>query len=520
MKKINVVILGIFLLIISPKNVDAAALGITIKCSNATAGQNTSCTITGSSAEEITGFDANIGVNGATVTSVTAGSGWGSMENSNNYIAYYAQGAGKVGTFTIATINLRTATAGTATVSLSGVHFNDSTGATFNGSNKSSSFTISPVSTQAPPTSPTKPTTSPTNPATSPTRPTKAPTTKPAPATTEPPATQPAATELKLDGVKVGDFEVVAQEGKYYVTVNYDTENVNVEASANPNLTVIGGGVRTLAVGKNIVELILRNELNQSATVQVIITRPEDTNDYSTYLTDLKIVDYDFKFNKDTLEYTVYIPSTVKEVYVIAKSDNVDVSIMGDGLHSLEKGNNEIYVKVQYGDKAETNYVVHIKRSYSSIIMWGVIALLSGGLIGTIIYFSMKMKKTSVTVKEEKNKILAEANRTVAESKDNVTLNGQSVVTPTSATVSPIKNTIPNVNVSTQEKPSVHVVEKRVPTNPVAVATSTVNQAPVKQETPTQVKLVKTLERQPIKVNRTPIKTNQKQVVINTGKKN
>ena len=73
MKKINIIILGIFLLIISPKNVDAAALGITIKCSNVTAGQNTSCTITGSSAEEITGFDANIGVNGATVTSIKAG---------------------------------------------------------------------------------------------------------------------------------------------------------------------------------------------------------------------------------------------------------------------------------------------------------------------------------------------------------------------------------------------------------------------------------------------------------------
>jgi len=507
MKKINIIILGIFLLIISPKNVDAAALGITIKCSNVTAGQNTSCTITGSSAEEITGFDANIGVNGATVTSIKAGNGWASMGGSNNYVAYYAEGAGKVGTFTIATVNLSTSMAGTGTISLSNIHFNDSGGATFSGSNKNSSFSITPAATQAPPTTTV--------------RPTKPPTTKLPPATTTAPATEPVATALKLDSLKVGDFEVLEQEGKYYVTVNYDTENVNVEAFANPNLTIIGGGVRTLAVGKNVVELILRNEINQSSTVQVIITRPEDTNDYSTYLTELKLVDYDFKFNKDILEYTVYIPSTVKEVYVIAKSDNVDVSIMGDGLRSLEKGNNEIYVKVQYGDKAETNYVIHVKRSYSSIIMWGVIALLSGGLIGTIVYFSMKLKKANVTVKEEKAKILAEANRTVAESKSNVTLNGQNVVTPTSAAVSPIKNTVPNVNeTKTIEQPSVHVVEKRIPTNPVAVATSTVNQAPVKESTPTQVKLVHTLERQPIKVNRTPIKTNQKQVVINTGKKN
>lgn len=56
----------------------------------------------------------------------------------------------------------------------------------------------------------------------------------------------------------------------------------------------------------------------------------------------------------------------------------------------------------------------------------------------------------------------------------------------------------------------------------MAVATSTVN--PVQQSpnvAQTNVKVVRTLDRQPIKVNRTPIKTNgAKQVVINTGKQN
>lgn len=512
MKKLSLIIIGIFLLIIFPNKADAASLGLTFSCSNVTVGQTTTCTLKGSSGELIKGFAANISITGgASIESVSTGSGWGSMENSSSYIAYYAQGAGKTGSFNIATFNIRANSVGNVTINATGIKFDDGNDE-FNGSAARGTFVVNAAATQPPATQP---------------RPTTKPTTKPTTATpTTIPQTDPVGTELILDSVKVGDFEVQYLEGKYYVTVGYDTESVNVEAVANPNLTVIGGGVRTLAVGKNVVEIILRNELNQSATVQVIITRPEDTNNYTTYLTELKIVDYDFKFNKDTLEYTVYVPATVKELFVIAKSDNVDVNIMGDGLQSLVNGNNELHIKVQYGDKAETNYVIYIKRTYTSVIMYGVIALLSIGLIGSILYFTNKLKEKTIANKEEKNKILAMANRAVAESKDNVTLNGQSVVSPSNAATSPIVNTTPvtptTSPISQELTPTVQVVEKRVPTNPVAVATSTVN--PVQQSpnvAQTNVKVVRTLDRQPIKVNRTPIKTNgAKQVVINTGKQN
>lgn len=503
MKKLSITIIGIFLLIILPHDVDAASMNLSLNCSDTTAGKNTTCTLTGSG-NDVAGVTAQFNITNAVITSITPSGGWEAMPGNNStYIAYYTAGAAKNGTFQIATITISTSTAGKSTVTVKDVEYSEDSGKTHSASGISKSFTISPPATQPPQTQPPKPTTKATQ------RPTQ----------TQPtaPVTEPVGTELKLDTVKVGDYEVLFQEGKYYVTVDYDTESVNVEATANPNLTLIGGGVRTLAVGKNVVEIIMRNELNQSATAQIIITRPEDTNDYSTYLTELKVVDYDFTFNKDVLEYTVYVPANVKELYVIAKSDNVNVSIMGDGLQSLSNGNSDIHVKVQYGNKAETNYVIHVKRSYTSIIMWGVIATLSAGLIGSILYFTNKLKQTTIASKEEKTKILAEANRTVAESKENVTLNGQSVVSPTSAVQSPIQPRVPN----TQGQQNNQVIEKRVPTNPVAVATSTVSPTQVNTASPTQVKLVQTLDRQPIKVNRTPIKTNgARQVVINTGKNN
>lgn len=514
MKRLSITIIGIFLLILFPIKVDAASLSVSLSCSNTTAGKSTTCTLRGNATDDgITGFEAYVNITNAAITSITPGGGFEAMPGNNNtYIAYYS-GDSKVGSFTIATMTINTSSPGNANVSIPSITYVDSKGKTTSGATGTSrSFTISPAATQPPQTQAPRPTTKAT------TRATQAPT------TAQP--TAPVGTELKLDSVKVGDFEVNYQEGKYYVTVNYDTESVNVEATANPNLTLIGGGIRTLAVGKNVVEIIIRNEINQSATAQIIITRPEDTNDYSTNLSDLKLVDYDLKFNKDILEYTVYVPSNVKEVYVIAKSENVNVSIMGDGLQTLTNGNNDIHVKVQYGNKAETNYVIHIKRSYNSIIMWGVIAILSTLVIGTIFYFNDKLKKVRISNKEEKSKILAEANRTVAESKENVTLNGQSVVSPTSVSNIPVQNRVQvqaqpqrNIGQSSQNN-NTQVVEKRVPTNPVTVATSTVSPTQVSPQAPTQVKLVQTLDRQPIKVNRTPVKTNgARQVVINTSKK-
>lgn len=512
MKKLSITIIGIFLIIFCPRNVDAISLNLGLSCSNVTAGQSTTCKLTGSaSGGELTGISANISISGgASVTSVQAASGWDVLTNSPIQIYYTAGAKTFTGSFTIATFNINTTKAGSATITVSGIQYNDENYATLNGGSKSATFQVNAPTTKPPQTQAPRPTT--------------VATARPTQPTQTAPITEPVGTELKLDTVKVDDFEVMYQEGKYYVTVNYDTESVNVEATANPNLTLIGGGVRTLAVGKNVVEIIMRNELNQSATAQVIITRPEDTNDYSTYLTELKIVDYDFKFNKDVLEYTVSVPATVKEIYVIAKSDNVNVSIMGDGLHALESGTTDIHVKVQYGNKAETNYVIHVKRSYNSIIMWGVIATLSAGLIGTIVYFTNKLKENNIANREEKNKILAEANRTVAESKESAMLNGRSVVNPAvnvNPSIEPRVQAAPQTVVTANQVPSAQVVERRVPTNPTAVATSTVNPKQVSNSGNTQVKLVQTLDRQPIKVNRTQVNTNgSRQVVINTGKKN
>ena len=546
MKKYKLILFGIFLLIVCPFYVDAGSFSVNITCNNVQVGKNTTCVITGNA---ITGgasaADIQLSMSGgATIESLTPGNGWNAQENTPSSLLYVSS-RDLTGSFTIAIVNIRATSPGTATLKLTSVKIADEAYNEINIGAKQKSFTVNPLPTN--PTNQTNPTQKPTNP-TNPTSPTQKPTVpptggKPTTNTTQPntnndpyktSTTQPNTFDpnqpntttqpifdpndphqspipgLYLDSVKVGDFPVTYQNRKYYATVNYDTESVEVTATAAANIAIIGEGTRTLAVGKNVVELVIRNEYNQSLTVQVVITRPDDTNIYNTYLASLKVVGYDFNFNKDVKEYTIYVPTTVKELFVIAQSDNVDNSVMGDGLISLTKGDNNIYIKVQYGDKASSEYVIHVKRNYNSLIMLIAIGLLSAGFIGTNAYILITRIKLKKAHNDQKTQAIADANRDAVNRTNQVVVNGQNVITPGNIAnsgniVSPTNRVVPKQVVSTHQ-----------PTNPVAVATSAVatNQNPTPAPQQNQVRLVKKVVKP---VNTTPPNQANEQIIIKRG---
>lgn len=572
MKKIKYILILIIFAFVFPTMADAASsVSISVTCSNVTVGGSTTCTIRGTS-NALSTVEADISISGgATMTGISAGSGFTPLENTasgtSGRLAYLTLDD-RSGTFTIATINVQGVTAGAATLKITGVNVStDGSTAKNSVGTKQATFTVSSPQTQPPATQPpqTQPTTRATTKAT-----TKNPTTV-ATTNNQEPTTQPqTGAELVLSSVTVDDFEVTFQDGKYFATVNYDTESVEVKATASELITIIGQGTRNLAVGKNVVELVLKNELNLSTTVQVIITRPDDTNDYDTRLSSLRVVGYNLEFNKDTKEYTLTVPSTIKELYIIAESNNADVAITGAGLKVLENGENDIRVISQYGDKSSTEYVIHIKRSYNSVIMWVVMGILGTGLVGSVAFFMIDRKKLLANTAQEKNKILAEANRTAATVQENVPVNQDAKVAPAKTpvtAVSPIGATpvitpkssfespgaIPNVEavLESQPKPAMvtpkpvvvpkpaainqevpqaktqQVVETKTPTNPVAVAQSTVvpkveMPKPNINNQPHQVKVVKTnpnpSQVKTINTMNTSNNYNNDQIVINTGK--
>lgn len=256
---------------------------------------------------------------------------------------------------------------------------------------------------------------------------------------------------LKL--VRVDNYQVVYKDGKYYTTTDPLDDEVIISAIPDEGTIVIGTGTRGIAPGKNVVDLVLK-EGNETTTVQIVITRPSGVDVRDTSLTGLKIVDYEFEFDPSVTEYSISVPYTTKELYVIAKAYAEDATIGGDGLHTIiDNENNDIYVQVSYGSMAPTEYVIHVKKNYTMLILWIVIGLLSIGLIAMVIYAN-KTKKAAVSkVVAEKDAVIAEGNRAVtSEVAKDAVIGGQNLAGLTRKTVKPIQlNEIPQQQAPVQQ---------------------------------------------------------------------
>ena len=252
---------------------------------------------------------------------------------------------------------------------------------------------------------------------------------------------EPKPFEKQYPGIKllrVDDYNVVYKDGKYYATTDPLDDEVIISAIPEDGVIVLGTGVRGIATGKNVVDLILKKGTD-TVNVQVIITRPDGTDVQSTSLTSLKVVDYEFAFDPKITEYSISVPYTTKELYVIAKSLSEYATIGGDGLHTIiDNEENTIYVQVSYGSMAPTEYVIHVKKNYTMLIMWIVIGLMGAGLIAMAIYNHMNKKEAVSKVVAEKDKVIAEGNRTVTNeiAKDTV-IAGQNLGGITRKTVKP-----------------------------------------------------------------------------------
>lgn len=443
------------LALILPIEVQAAgSFRVSVKCNNVEVGNTTKCTLTGTaSGTEISSFHGKINVSGnASFESFQAGSGW-IGEGSNGVIDLYTDTM-KSNSFSIGTVTLKTTGVGSASLTVSGIEASDSNFENISGiNNATGSFKINDHTTTT--TTTKRVTTAPNNTVTERTTTT----------------TTQYISPLRLTSLTVDGFKVTKENGIYYVTVNQDTTEVNINATAEDGITIIGLGKRTLADGKNVVELVLRNSFDQTATISLIITKPNGEKEVDTKLSELKIVNYPFTFNPETLEYKVVIPYNINEIYIMAVAKDENVTIRNDGLQVLSKGDNTIVVTSTFGDLNETKYTITIKRNYNNLIFMALF-FTTGGIFIIYIFFSkLKTKK----IKDEAiNKIAEEKRETVAQSiKVNASFNGENsvgvgkrIVIPTKVVAAHTVNDAPNDEILSPNTPSPQVkVIKTINTN-------------------------------------------------------
>ena len=311
---------------------------------------------------------------------------------------------------------------------------------------------------------------------------------------------------LGIKQLYVDHYRVMYKEGKYYVTTDPNDEEVEITAEPTGNAIVLGTGTRGIAVGKNVVDLIIKEGLD-TRTVQLVITRPSDVNVGDTKLTSLKVVDKEFTFDPNVKEYTISVPYTTKELYVIAKHMSEDATIGGDGLNYISENEMEaLYIQVAYGSLPVTEYIIHIKKDYTMLILWIVIGLLVLGIIGMALYAYFNRKEAVSKVTAQKDAVIASGNRVqLNEVAKDAVIGGDRLGGLTRRTVKPTPVGEQRTVVQPSERPT---GPTPLPVKPTPVTPTPVKPVEMSTEAPQpQVRLIKKNEQpQIIPVNENPYK--------------
>ena len=206
--------------------------------------------------------------------------------------------------------------------------------------------------------------------------------------------------EEKID---FGVFSIKKYE--YEFKVLNEVENLKLNAFADENITVNITGNENLSVGENEVIIELKDENNNTNIYKLKVTRLNEGEIINNihYLKSLVIGGYQIDFNKETLNYSITIPSDINKLVINYIPEKASDTIEVIGNEDLENGSS-IKIKVIGEDKLETTYTINIIKESNN--MWlllaiGLIFILIIILIILIIIKNKKNKKPKNNIKPE-----------------------------------------------------------------------------------------------------------------------
>ncbi len=250
-----------------------------------------------------------------------------------------------------------------------------------------------------------------------------------------------------LNWVKVltddGYANVYEIDGIYYATVGFADEVVEIQGDVKGTAVLTGDGKRTLTTGRNLVLLRLANiETNEVLVYQLVIIRDDGSGVHDTSLRNLEVVGYDIDFDPTITEYTLFVPYNMTRFYVDASPNNEDMIVLGRGIYSLKKDNDDniVYVSCSYGDIQSSQYAIHIKRTYKSLIPWIIAGILLLALIGLVVYMQLSKRKMKSDLTAEKDKEVVAAKKRALVNQQvmpNMKINGSSTTDVGRRTVVP-----------------------------------------------------------------------------------
>lgn len=177
------------------------------------------------------------------------------------------------------------------------------------------------------------------------------------------------------------------------LTLNYDFGSYSLVQGSN--IMVIDGfntiqKIRVYMAGDN--TEMCNPEICSSSVITFNVTK-DSPNNADLKLKDLEVAGFDINFSNNTTKYEVTVPNKTESVYVYADYES-SVNVIGTGIIDLnEKGDTEIKVRIN-NTREEKIFTIVVKKKNPYLIFYIIIVLLIAALIGTVIYFINKSKKS------------------------------------------------------------------------------------------------------------------------------
>ena len=154
---------------------------------------------------------------------------------------------------------------------------------------------------------------------------------------------------------------------EYSLEVEYEIDNIYVLAYAEDSTaTISGNGQRTLAVGKNKIDVIVTSESGLTRTYTINVLRKPAV---SALLKKLEVKNYSIepKFDMDTKTYSVTVDNEITSLDLLVETldDNATYTITGN--ENFAVGNNEVRIEVLSSDGVTTEtYIINVNRQIYS----------------------------------------------------------------------------------------------------------------------------------------------------------
>ena len=182
--------------------------------------------------------------------------------------------------------------------------------------------------------------------------------------------------ENNLESLSIDNYEIAFNKNtlSYSIDVNYDVESINVKAKAvdnKANVSIVGNN--NLKYGENNVKVIVTAENGDKKTYTIIVNRPPDPNKQLSSNSDLTSIKPSTGilspvFNKDTLNYVIYLPYEVEKITFEVTAADTTASIEKEEVETLSIGNNAFKYHVRAENGNIKTYTITVKRAnlYSS----------------------------------------------------------------------------------------------------------------------------------------------------------